>query len=201
MRGVIRVFAVAALCTLMTAGLGATAALADLKIREVTKHYRITGSTVGQLAASMSKRGPYSRQHRRRAWATASRDMTYLLSSTRGSSGCKVRGVKVRMTITYQMPRPSSLNRLSKRHRTKWRQLYRLLDGHEKVHGRFYREFAKKVERQLRRMRPARSCRELDRRAAAIVKKLGDADSARNDRFDARDSRTYRRVERIYTSS
>lgn len=176
------------------------AAAADLEIREETTHYRITGRTTAEFAVSMSRKGPYSRQHRRRAWATASRNMSYQITRERTERGCRVKRAKVRLKISYHMPKPTTLTRVSRRERTKWAKLYRLLDRHEKTHGRFYREFAKTTQRALRRLKPARTCRQLDRDADRLVKKLSDADSLRNDRFDARDRRTYRRVERIFGS-
>ena len=174
---------------------------AEVTIKERTSFYRITGKSTADLAHSMSRRGPYSRQHRKRAWATASRDMSYQLTRQKTRKGCRVKAAKVRLKIVYKMPKPSALNGLTRRERNKWSKLYRLLDRHERTHGKFYRQFARNVQRKLKRMRPARNCRELDRKAAAIVKKLSDADSLKNDRFDARDSSTYRRVERIYSSN
>ena len=47
----------------------AQAQRSSIKINEKTKFYRITGKTAAEFAISMSKRGPYSRQHGRRAWA------------------------------------------------------------------------------------------------------------------------------------
>ncbi len=174
---------------------------AEVKVREKTSFYRITGKSTAEFAQSMSRRGPYSRQHRKRAWATASRDMSYQLTRTKTKNGCRVKAVKVRMKIIYRMPKPRSLSGVSQRERRKWTQLYKLLERHERTHGKFYRRFANETKRKLMRLRPARNCRQLDRKAAAVVKALSEADSLRNDRFDARDSKTYRRVERIYTSS
>lgn len=173
---------------------------AEITIKENTSFYSITGKSTAELAYSMSRRGPYSRQHRKRAWATATRDMSYQLTRQKTKKNCRIKAVKVKLKIKYNMPKPSTLNGMTRRERKKWANLYRLLNKHERTHGKFYRQFANKVRRKLKRMSPTRTCRQLDRKAAAIVKKLSEADSLRNDRFDARDGRTYRRVERIYTS-
>lgn len=180
---------------------GANAWAKDLTIVESTKFYRITGKSTAEFAFSMSKRGPYSRQHRRRAWATASRQLSYQITRVKTKRGCRVKRAKVTLKIAYEMPKPATLTSVSRRERRKWAKLYRLLDRHERTHGKFYRQFAKKTQRQLRRLKAARTCRALDRNAERLVKKLSNADSMRNDRFDARDSRTYKRVERIYSSS
>jgi len=79
--------------------------------------------------------------------------------------------------------------------------MFNLLNKHERTHGLFYKQFAKKVQKSLRRMKPASSCRSLDRQAKAIVKQLGLEDKERNNRFDRRDQRNYRRMSMLYRGS
>lgn len=170
----------------------------SLKISEKTKFYRIAGKTAAEFAISMSRKGPYSRQHRRRAWATATRDMTYQLFHQKSKNRCKVKAVRVKMLITYEMPKLSSTRGVSKRHRSRWTKMYALLNKHERTHGLYYRQFAQKVYASLRKLRPQSSCSKLERNAAAIVAKLGEEDKRRNVRFDNRDRRNYRSMERLY---
>lgn len=179
----------------------ADAQRSSIKINETTKFYRITGKTAPEFALSMSKKGPYSRQHARRAWATATRDMTYQLYHQKTKSRCKIKGVKVRMKITYQMPKLASTRGVSKRHRRNWKRMYSLLNKHERTHGLFYKQFAKKVYASLRKLKSERSCSALERSAARLVSKLGKADKKRNVRFDRRDRRNYRSMERIYNGA
>lgn len=170
-----------------------------LKIIERTKYYRISGKTASDFARSMSRRGPFSLQHRKRAWATASRDMTYQLVRKKGSKGCRMIDAKVDMKIVYTLPKLSSVRGVTKRHQKRWRLMSNLLVKHEKTHGRFYKEFARKVHRQLRRLPRARNCRQLDRNAARLVARLSEEDSERNNLFDARDQRNYSRMTRLYS--
>ncbi|MEL7228840.1 MAG: DUF922 domain-containing protein [Pseudomonadota bacterium] len=190
-----------AITWLALAGMIATAHAGSVKITEKTKFYTITGKTAQQFAISMSRRGPYSRAHRARSWATASRDLSYQLTNTKSAKNCRVKDVNVSLKITYQMPKPRSLRGVSKKHRTRWQRMYRLLDTHEKVHGRFYKEFARDLRRQLLRMKPAGSCRALDRKASKLVERLSEKDRLRNQRFDARDTRNYRRMTRLYSGT
>ena len=192
-------FSIAVLIGIFT-GLGAVNAQ-SLKISEKTKFYNISGSNAREFAQSMSKKGPYSFQHRKRAWATAARDMTYQLIYQKNKKNCAVKNAKVTLKITYRMPKLGKPKRISKRQRKNWRRMYALLSKHERTHGLFYKQLAKKVRRNLRRMKPASSCRALLKRAKVIVDALSAADKARNDRFDNRDRRNYRRMARIYRSS
>ncbi len=172
-----------------------------VKISEQTSFYLIDGRTAPAFALSMSKRGPYSRHHRRRAWATASKDMTYQITRKRNSKGCKVVGVKVKLKITYKLPKLRSLKGVSRRHRNKWNKMYSLLNRHERVHGKNYRRFAYRIKRALLKLRKEPSCRSLDRKAAKLVKRLNAADQAINRKFDANDGKNYRRMVRIYSGS
>ena len=172
-----------------------------VSISEKTSFYSITGRTASELARSMGRKGPYSFQHRKRAWATATRNLSYQLLRRKTSKGCRVKGAKVRLKVTYHLPKPRSLSGVQRRHRKKWKKMYRLLSNHERVHGKYYKQFANKVYRGLVRLGTARSCRTLDRKAKALVNRLSAADSIRNQKFDARDKRNYQRMERIYKGS
>jgi predicted secreted Zn-dependent protease len=173
----------------------------SLKISENTRYYKISGKNAAEFALSMSRKGPYSRQHRRRAWATASRDMTYQLFHKKSKNSCRIKSAKVKLKITYQMPKLSSTKRVSKRQRRKWRTMYNLLNKHERTHGLYYRQFAKKVYASLLKLKSTKTCRSLERSAARLVAKLGEADKKRNQAFDLRDRRNYRSMERLYTGT
>jgi len=96
------------------------------------------------------------------------------------------------------MPKLRSGRKVSKRELRKWKRMYALLDKHEKVHGSYYRQLANSARRSLLRIKKARTCRQLDTNARKIMKKLSRQDSVRNDAFDRKDKRNYRRMERIY---
>lgn len=170
----------------------------QVKVKSNTKFYTISGKSAFEFAASMSRRGPYSRQHRQRAWATAARDLTYQLSRKKTRYGCRVTDADVSLKVTYTMPKLRRTRGISTRELQKWRKMYKLLDVHEKRHGQLYKAFASKLHRELRKLKTAKTCRQLDRKAAKLVAKLADQDSDRNDRFDARDGRNYRRMTRLY---
>ncbi len=189
----------AMLLWLSTILLAPSLALADVRVTERTKTYRISGGTAAELARSMSKRGPYSRSHQARAWATASRDMRFQIDRDVRNGRCRVTDADVRMKITYTLPRLSRISRLPKRERARWKRMAQLLEAHERVHGKFYRELAGKTYRALLRLKPARTCRALDRNALAEVKRLSAEDMRRNQRFDQRDRRNYRRMNRLFS--
>ncbi|MEP1206446.1 MAG: DUF922 domain-containing protein [Rhizobiaceae bacterium] len=191
------------LATLLTMASATPAAAqkSSIKISEKTKYYRISGKNAADFAVSMSKRGPYSRSHRRRAWATATRDMTYQLFHRKSRNRCKVKAVRLKLKVTYEMPKLASTRGVSKRHRSKWKKMYNLLNKHERTHGLYYKQFARKVYASLRKMKSAKSCSALEKKAAKIVDSLAAADKKRNVRFDRRDRRNYLSMERLYSGA
>jgi len=179
----------------------ANAAKSNVSVTSKTKFYKITGRSAREFAHSMSKKGPYSFQHRRRAWATASRDLTYQLVHQKRGQSCRIKNAKVTVKITYTMPQLRSKRGVSSRELKKWRRMYGLLDKHEKTHGRFFGQLAHRSQKALMRLKPAKTCRKLEKNALVLMKKLSAEDSKKNDRFDARDGRNYSRMTRIYTGS
>ncbi|MEM8750817.1 MAG: DUF922 domain-containing protein [Pseudomonadota bacterium] len=171
---------------------------APVKIKEKTKYYTVSGRTAAELAISMSGKGPYSRQHRRRAWATAARSLTYQIYRKRDAKGCRITEAKVDLDITYTIPKLKKGQRISKSQHRKWRRMQALLVRHENKHGEYYKQFARKTQRELMRLPRAKSCRALDKQANKLVARLSEEDSDRNDRFDANDGRNYRRMARLY---
>ena len=173
----------------------------SIELSEKTRYYKISGTTAAEFAASMSRNGPYSREHRRRAWATATRDMTYQLFHRKGKKSCRIKGVKLKLKVTYEMPELKSTNGVPKRQRNKWNTMYILLNKHERTHGVYYSQFAKQVYSSLLKLKPATSCRSLERNASQLVAKMGEADKKRNQAFDVRDRGNYRSMERLYSGS
>ncbi|MEL6751457.1 MAG: DUF922 domain-containing protein [Pseudomonadota bacterium] len=171
---------------------------AQLKITERTKHYTIKGKTAPDFAKSMSKRGPYSRSKRQRAWATAGRKLSFQVLHRKVGGRCVVRGARVDMRITTTLPKLRRLRGVSKNHAKRWQRMSGLLQRHEAVHVRYYRQLAKQTHRALLRLKPAKSCRALDQKAKRVVEDLARKDTARNRRFDMNDRRNYRRMSRLY---
>ena len=170
----------------------------DVRVSEATRFYAISGRTPADFAAAMSRNGPFSGQHRRRVWATASRTMRYRLDRRRQGGRCRVTRAEVTLKIDYTMPRLRG--RVAGAARTKWNRMYKILNRHERVHGRYYKDLAKQTQAALARIKPQRSCASLDTVAARIVQRLSRKNQALNDRFDRNDRRNYRRMERLYAA-
>lgn len=170
----------------------------DVQIKSATKYYSISGRSPVEFATSMSQRGPFSGQHRRRVWATAARTMRYQIERQRRGGRCHVTRARIWMRIDYTMPKLRK-GGVGATARKRWTQMYRILNTHERTHGRYYSQLAQQTHAALLKMRPSRSCRSLDVTASRLVERLSKRNQAINDRFDRTDRRNYRKMERIYS--
>jgi len=178
-----------------------TALAKPLKVTEKTRYYSISGKSAADFAASMSSRGPFSRELRRRVWASATRSLSYRMDYRRSGKTCTNTGARVDMDIIYRMPRLTRRTGIRKSQLRKWRRMYAILLRHEKVHGRYYKQLAKQVHSALARKRTARNCSEIDRWAKETVSKLSAANVRKNLRFETLDRPNFRKMRRIYRGS
>lgn len=179
---------------------GSPATAMDLSIKTRTKFYSFRAKKFRQVSRQMLRRGPSFGQNGRRVWAKAKREYDWKLIYARSRGKCSVKRATVRMKITYTLPRLENERRISRRFRSKWKRVYQILHRHELRHGRNYRLLAKKLTRDLRRLKPQRNCFALKRSAQKLDDKLHKWDIRRNRRFErgerGRFTRLQRRIER-----
>lgn len=179
---------------------GGRAFAGDLSIKTRTTHYRIRARKFSDVSRQMLRRGPTLGRNGRRVWATSRRDYDWRLEYLRQRGKCSVKRAIVRMKITYTLPRLENEKRVSRRFRSKWQRVYKILSSHERAHGRNYRTFATHLANALKKMAPQSSCYELRRAGKRLDKKLHRQSTRRNRRFDNRErgrlTRLQRRIER-----
>ncbi len=172
----------------------------DVSIKTTTKFYSFRAKKFHQVSRQMLRYGPNFGRNGRRVWAKAHRKYDWKLTYSRSRGKCAVKHAQVRMKITYTMPRLENEKRVSGRFRSKWKRVYRTLLTHELAHGRNYKRLAKRLTRELRKLRPQRNCFALKRSAKKLDDKLHNWDIRRNRRFEsgerARFTRLQRRIER-----
>ncbi len=176
--------------------LAQTANRVDLTIKTKTKHYGITARKFSDVARKMLQRGPRFGGFGRRVWAQAFRQYDWHLNYHRARGKCSVKKAKIRMKITYTLPRLENEKRQSRTFRAKWRRIYRILTKHEHVHGRNYRLLAKRFKAALRKLRPQATCRAVKRAIQSIDDRLHKQDLRRNRRFESRERGRFTRLKR-----
>jgi len=169
---------------------------AGLRIKERTKYYSISGKTGKQLFRSIGRKGP----RRGHAIATTRTDVKVrnIRTKKRGRS-CIVTRADVIVTLTYTLPRWRGSRRASKRVRRSWNAFAARVNRHERKHGQISKKYAKKLYREIRRMkgRVSRNCRDFGDRAARRIAKLQSQADREHARFDRREASSRARVRRL----
>lgn len=172
------------------------AANAGLRVKERTKYYTVSGKTGKQLFRSITRRGP----NRGHAIATTRTDIAVrnLRTKKRGRH-CVVSRADLIVTLTYTLPRWRGAKRASKRVRSRWNAFAARVNRHERVHGQISKKYAKRIYRELRRMkgRVSRNCSDFGNRANKRIAKLQRQAAREHARFDRREASSRARVRRL----
>jgi predicted secreted Zn-dependent protease len=169
----------------------------DVSVATKTRFYGISGDSPRELAEQMNRKGPYSREYRRRVWATAARETTWKVSHRTHKGKCRVNKATIKMQIIYTLPQLRHEHRKKRSLQRVWSAMSAILKRHEEGHGRLYRQLASEMKTRLLRLKPQRNCRKLEQEASALVKSLFKQDKQRNERFERKEAPTYRRMARI----
>ena len=169
---------------------------AGLRIKERTQYYSITGKTGKQLFRSIGRRGP--RRGHAIATTKTSVKIRNIRTKKRGRS-CVVTRADVIVTLTYTLPRWRGSTRASRRVRKRWNAFAARVNRHEKKHGQISKNYAKKLYREIRRMkgRVSRNCRDFGKRAERRIVKLQSQAERQHALFDRREDRSSARVRRL----
>ena len=171
-------------------------------IKERIKYYTVTGKTGRALSKSILKRGPkLSRQGHAIATTTIDFKVRNFKPGIRGRK-CIVQSVDVNLTLTYKYPRWKNRRGASKTVRNTWDKFFKQIQKHERTHGKIAKEFARDVDRQIKRLsgRISRGCKDFGRGAAKKFARLVKNHETRQIRFDRRESRVLSRTTRLQVS-
>ena len=166
----------------LAADVGTAQAGVSISIRH--KFFSVSGSSIQDVVRSLKRNGPLHRDIGRRAIGLADFRHRYRLTTTSEGGRCKVSKVHVSLRIILTLPRLSSRARLSARHGARWRTIEAMIRRHENRHAALYKQFARALERRLKRLRPAASCSALRSKARQIEKSEFERDRRRNRAYD-----------------
>ena len=175
---------------------------AGVKISERTKYYSVKGKTGVQLFGSILKKGPRKSKKGHAIATTLSQlKIGKVRYKTKGKR-CRAAPVTVRLKLTYTYPRWRNSRKASKRMRSSWNKFYARLQRHEKTHGRYSKDFAREVERIIRRTTGSsrKRCRDAIAKAKRQIKRAEKKWRRRHAEFDRRESKARSRIRRLQVS-
>ncbi len=179
--------------------LAAGGAQARIIINERDVHYTVEGKSGREIIGNMIRNGPHVPGKRR---VVASTEVDVEVDEVRVAvrdRRCVVESATVTVNLTYTYPRWTGGNRASRKLREAWQRYYRELVVHEQTHGRFFKESAAKLEREILNStgRVFLNCTDFARRATRRLWSLGRQNAQAHRAFDRAESRRTSLISRL----
>ena len=168
-----------------------TTAGAEPMITKTYGYFSIGGRTAEDLARALERRGPMTRNTgHRHPGATEIKfggEVTYIERGGR----CTVGAAKVTLRTHLILPRWSNRRGAGKDLRFIWDTLSSDIKRHEERHAEIARTYARTLERDLLRLRPASTCEKLEQEVGSTTKRVLEAHDRDQLRFDKVESKNF----------
>jgi predicted secreted Zn-dependent protease len=168
-----------------------TVAAADPSISKTYGYFSIGGRTAEDLDRELERRGPLTNTTgHRHPGATEIKfggEVTYV---ERGGE-CSVGAAKVTLRTHLILPRWSNRRRAENDLRFIWDTLSADIKRHEERHAEIARSYARTLERDLLKLRPTKSCDDLEKKVGSTTKRILEAHDRDQLRFDKVESKNF----------
>lgn len=131
--------------------------------------YPVSGRTPAEIYRAILARGPMVEGSRAIASTTSQAVQSNALSQS--GNTCRVSEFRLSFRFNVLLPRHTNVSALSPEDRYLWQQFSGFLKAHELQHTRLWLRCAANLERQVKAIR-ASSCKEVERRAEQIWKRM-----------------------------
>lgn len=166
-------------------------AVADPLIRKTYGYFDIGGRTAEELDRELERRGPVTNTTgHRHPGATEIKfggEVTYVERGKR----CTVGNASITLETHLILPRWKNRRRAKQDLRFIWDTLSSDIKRHEERHAEIARQFARKLEDELLKLRPAKSCAQLERKVGLTTKRVLEAHDRDQLRFDRVESKNF----------
>lgn len=166
-------------------------------VHEKEKYYSVRGKTGAQIYKSISKNGPkVSKKHVVAFTSTRFKLDNFKEKITRRY--CKIAKIDVVVALVYTYPKWHGYKRGSAKSRNNWDKFIKLLERHEKRHGKISVEIARKIERLVKRAKgqTSRGCEGFKTTVIRGLKLLRVKHQKLNAQFDRREDFKYSKITR-----
>lgn len=168
-----------------------TAANADPLISKTYGYFSIGGRTAEDLDSELERRGPLTQatghRHPGATEISFGGEVTYVERSGR----CSVGAAKVTLKTHIILPRWSNRRRAEQDLRFIWDTLSADIKRHEERHAEIARNYARTLEQELQKLRPASNCEQLERQVGATTRRVLGSHDREQVRFDRVESTNF----------
>jgi len=158
-------------------------------IREQTKYFSVTGTTLEELDRDLGRKGPLmAGTNMRHPGATEVKfdgKVTYLPVGAR----CKVARTQLTLRLVKTLPKWTSPKSASPSVAVIWNTLSDDIARHENDHAKIARSYVRRMESALRNLAPEKSCEAMEARVNAVSARYLAAHQAEQVQFDVVEGR------------
>ncbi len=133
----------------------------NIEYQEHTRYYDISGTTINQMLKSIQKNRP-AEYHLGNFDAYTDYKLHYGYSTIKSHGRCKLTKPKIRLTVTFVLPRWTSERTAPSKVIKEWHRYRRALIEHENGHKEIAAEAANAIESLFQSIPRSRSCHDLN---------------------------------------
>jgi predicted secreted Zn-dependent protease len=147
-------------------------------------YFSVGGTTLDQLEAELSLRGPQVNNTGRRHPGATQMQFDTKIDYVEKNGYCHVKKARVAVTAKVILPRWSRRSSADRAMRTVWDTLASDIKRHEESHVVIARNHARELEQALAALSRQKSCATLAKKAKAVSAKILDKHDRAQERFD-----------------
>lgn len=147
-------------------------------------YFLVRGSTLEELEAELSKRGPEVNSTGKRHPGATQMEFTTKVSYARGDNYCRIENVSVVVKARIILPRWHSRGRADREARIVWNTLAADIKRHEESHVSIAKNHAREIEQSIMNLGRDRDCDQLAEKVAGVSARIMNKHDEAQARFD-----------------
>lgn len=161
-------------------------------------YYSVSGQTSEELEHELWRSGPELAETGTRHPGATRIKMSRTISFEETPDRCRVSDVSVKLETNLTLPRWTDQANADRKAKLVWLTLSSDIKRHEERHAEIARQWARKLEKTLKALRPMPDCPRMQAEVEAVSKTILEKHSADHDRFDRVEAASFeRRIKRI----
>lgn len=171
---------------------------AETLTNKTYSHFPVGGRTGDELQRELWRQGPVVGETGRRHPGATRIKLDRVIDFEERGGKCRVKRVLVKLQTKLTLPRWTDRKTADRRAVLVWNTFYSDIKRHEERHAEIARQWARKLEKGLRALRPQSDCVTMQSRADTVTRTILQKHSADQDRFDRTEAASFeRRINRI----
>ncbi|TWG93820.1 putative secreted Zn-dependent protease [Mesorhizobium sp. J18] len=169
----------------------AVAPASGASLSRTFSYFSIGGNTLEEIEKQLDARGPHVRSTGRRHPGATQMEFTTRIGYGEGKGRCRIVSADVRVKAKVILPRWRNRKSAEQDVRLIWDTLERDIKRHEESHLSIAKNYARKMERTLQKLRSMPTCAAMAQKAQETTRRVLAEHDAAQDRFDRIESKNF----------